>query len=159
MATGKTVALTRRTFVSKVMSLPFSMLFRSFMLSRFSSKEQASFNFMSAPTVFLEPPKIKSDTVSIVSPSICHEVMGLNAMILVRDWEGIQVRLEGRGKKNLLKPQHLKTKIMASGPITSWQIDGETMETVTDFILRGSKITADGDCGLGRKIMTNLDSI
>ena len=56
---------------------------------------------------------------------------------------------------------------MASGPITSWQMDGETMETVTDFILRGSKITADGDCSheikrrllLGRKAMTNLDSI
>ena len=60
-----------------------------------------------------------------------------------------------------------KTKIMASGPITSWQIDGETMETVTDFIFLGSKITADGDCHheiekcllLGRKGMTNLDSI
>ena len=60
-----------------------------------------------------------------------------------------------------------KTKIMASGPITSWQIDGETMETVTDFILRGSKIPADGDCSheikrcllLERKAMTNLDSI
>ena len=60
-----------------------------------------------------------------------------------------------------------KTKIMASSPITSWQIDEETMETVTDFILRGSKITADGDCSheikrhllLGRKVMTNLDSI
>ena len=60
-----------------------------------------------------------------------------------------------------------KTKIMASGPITSWQIDGETVETVTDFILGGSKITADGDCSheikrrllLGRKVMTNLDSI
>ena len=58
-------------------------------------------------------------------------------------------------------------KIMASGPITSWQIDGETMETVRDFILGGSKITADGDCShefkrrllLGRKVMTNLDSI
>ena len=58
-------------------------------------------------------------------------------------------------------------KIMASGPITSWEIDGETMETVTDFILGGSKITADGDCShenerhllLGRKVMTNLDSI
>ena len=58
-------------------------------------------------------------------------------------------------------------KIMASGPITSWQIDGETMETVTDFILGGSKITADGDCRheikryllLGRKVMTNLDGI
>ena len=60
-----------------------------------------------------------------------------------------------------------KTKIMASGPITSWQIDGETVETVIDFILGGSKITADGDCSheikrcllLGRKVMTNLDSI
>ena len=60
-----------------------------------------------------------------------------------------------------------KTKIMASGPITSWQIDGETMETVTDFIFLGSKITADGDCSLaikrrsllGRKAMANLDSI
>ena len=51
---------------------------------------------------------------------------------------------------------------MASGPITSWQIDGETMETVTDFVFFGSKITADGDCShdfLGRKVMTNLDSI
>ena len=60
-----------------------------------------------------------------------------------------------------------KMKIMASGPSTSWQIDGETMETVTDFILAGSKITADGDCSheikrcliLGRKAMTNLDGI
>ena len=60
-----------------------------------------------------------------------------------------------------------KTNIMASGPITSWQIDGEAMETVTDFIFGGSKITADGDCSheikrhllLGRKVMTNLDSI
>ena len=60
-----------------------------------------------------------------------------------------------------------KTKIMASGPITSWQIDGETMETVTDFLFLGSKITADGDCSheikrhllLGRKARTNLDSI
>ena len=66
-----------------------------------------------------------------------------------------------------LKLNIQKTKIMASGPITSWQIDGETMETVTDFILSGSKITADGDCSheikrhllLGRKAMTNLDSI
>ena len=66
-----------------------------------------------------------------------------------------------------LKLNIQKTKIMTSGPITSWKIDGETMETVTDFILGGSKITADGDCSheikrhllLGRKVMTNLDSI
>ena len=66
-----------------------------------------------------------------------------------------------------LKLNIQKTKIMASGPITSWQIDGETMETVADFIFLGSKITADGDCSheirrrllLGRKVITNLDSI
>ena len=66
-----------------------------------------------------------------------------------------------------LKLSIQKTKIMASGPITSWEIDGETVETVTDFIFLGSKITADGDCSheikrcllLGRKVMTNLDSI
>ena len=66
-----------------------------------------------------------------------------------------------------LKLNIQKTKIMASGPITSWQIDGETMETVRDFIFLGSKITVDGDCRheikrrllLGRKAMTNLDSI
>ena len=66
-----------------------------------------------------------------------------------------------------LKLNIQKTKIMASGPITSWDIDGETVETVSDFILGGSKITADGDCSheikirllLGRKIMSNLDSI
>ena len=63
-----------------------------------------------------------------------------------------------------LKLNIQKIKIMASGPITSWQIDGETVETVADFIFLGSKITADGDCSheisfLGRKVMTNLDSI
>ena len=66
-----------------------------------------------------------------------------------------------------LKLSIQKTKIIASNPITSWQIDGETMETVTDFIWGGSKITADGDCShkikrrllLGRKVMTNLDSM
>ena len=70
-------------------------------------------------------------------------------------------------KKVGLKLNIQKMKIMASGPITSWEIDGETVETVADFILGGSKITADGDCShemkrrllLGRKVMTNLDSI
>ena len=72
-----------------------------------------------------------------------------------------------KSEKVGLKLNIQKTKIMASGPVTSWQIDGETMETVTDFILGGSKITVDGDCSqeikrrllLGRKAMTNLDSI
>ena len=69
--------------------------------------------------------------------------------------------------KILLKAQHSETKIMASGPTTSWEVDGETVETVSDFIFGGFKITADGDCSheikrcllLGRKVMTNLDSI
>ena len=69
--------------------------------------------------------------------------------------------------KTGLKPNIIKTKIMASGPITSWQIDGETVEPVSDFIFVGSRITADGDYSheikrrllLGRKVMTNLDSI
>ena len=77
------------------------------------------------------------------------------------------MKVKEESEKVGLKLNIQKTKIMASGPITSWQIDGKTMETVTDFILGGSKITADGDCGheikrrllLQRKPMTNLDSI
>ena len=72
-----------------------------------------------------------------------------------------------KSEKAGLKQNIQKSNIMASGPITSWEIDGETMETVSDFILGGSKITADGDCSheikrrllIGRKVMTNLDSI
>ena len=77
------------------------------------------------------------------------------------------MKLKEVSEKVGLKFNIQKTKIMASGPITSWQIDGETMETVRDFIFLGSKITADGDCSqeikrrllLGRKVMTNLDSL
>ena len=81
MTTGKTIALTRWTFVGKVTSLLFNML--SSLVTAFFSKEQASFNFMAVVAVILESEKIKSVTVSIVSQSICHEVMGLDAMILV----------------------------------------------------------------------------
>ena len=77
------------------------------------------------------------------------------------------MKVKEESEKVGLKLNMQKTKIMASGPITSWQIDGETVETVSDFILGGSKITADGDCSheikrcllLGRKVMTNLDNI
>ena len=77
------------------------------------------------------------------------------------------LKVNEKSEKVGLKLNIQKTKIMVSGPITSWQTDGETVETVTDFILGGSKITADGDCSheikrcllLGRKVMTNLDSI
>ena len=81
--------------------------------------------------------------------------------------KSLLMKVKEESKKAGLKLNIQKTKIMASSPITSWEIDGETMETVRDFILGGSKITADGDCSLeskrhlslGRKAMTNLDSI
>ena len=77
------------------------------------------------------------------------------------------MKVKEESEKIWLKLSIQKTKIMASSPITSWQIDGETVETVSDFIFWGSKITADGDCSheikrhllLGRKMMTNLESI
>ena len=77
------------------------------------------------------------------------------------------MKVKEKSEKAGLKLNTQKTKIMASGPITSWQVDGETMETATDFIFLNSKITADGDCSheikrcllLGRKAITNLDSI
>ena len=89
---------------------------------------------------------------------------------LMAESEGLKshlMKVKEESEKAGLKLNIQKTKIMASGPITSWQIDGGTVETVTDFILGGSKITADGDCSheikrhllLGRKAMTNLDSI
>ena len=81
--------------------------------------------------------------------------------------KSLLMKVKEESEKVGLKLNIQKTKIMVSGPITSWQIDGETVVTVTDFIFLGSKITADGDCShevkrhslLGRKIMTNLDSI
>ena len=81
--------------------------------------------------------------------------------------KSLLLKVKEESEKVGLKLNIQKTKIMASGPITSWQIDGATVETVAEFILGGSKITADGDCSheikrqllLGRKVMTNLDSI
>ena len=82
-------------------------------------------------------------------------------------WQKAKVKVKEESEKVGLKLSIQKTKTMASGPITLWQINGETMETVTDFVFLGSKITADGDCSheikrrllLGRKVMTNIDSI
>ena len=83
MSTGETVALTRQTFVGKVMSLLFNMLSRLVITFLPRSKSLLISWLQSPSAVILEPPKIKSLTVSIVSPSICHEVMGLDAMLLV----------------------------------------------------------------------------
>ena len=84
-----------------------------------------------------------------------------------KELKSLLMRVKEKSQKAGLKPNIQKTKIMASGPITSWQIDGETVETVAEFIFWGSKITADGDCSheikrrllLGRKVMTNLETI
>ena len=84
-----------------------------------------------------------------------------------QELKSLLMKMKEESEKVGLKLNIQKTKIMASGPITSWQIDGETVGTVADFIFLGSKITADGDCSheikshllLGRKVMTNLDSI
>ena len=85
---------------------------------------------------------------------------------LLQKLKNLLMKVKEESGKAGLKLNIQKTKIMASCPITSWQIDGETVETVSDFIFLGSKVTADGDCGheikicllLGRKVMTNLDS-
>ena len=88
-------------------------------------------------------------------------------MVESKGLKSLLIKVKEESEKVGLKLNIQKTKIMASGPITSWQIDGETMETVRDFIFGGSKITADGDCNheikrcllLGRKAMTNLNRI
>ena len=88
-------------------------------------------------------------------------------MVESEELKSLLRKVKEESEKACLKPKIQKTKIMASGSITSWQIDGETMETVTDFILGGSKTIADGDCSheikrrllLGRKAMNNLDSL
>ena len=84
-----------------------------------------------------------------------------------KELKSLLMEMKVESEKVGLKLNIQKTKIMASGPITSWEIDGETVETVADFIFLGSKITADGDCSheikrcllLGRNVLTNLDSI
>ena len=88
-------------------------------------------------------------------------------MAEIKELKSLLMKVKEESEKIGLKLNIQKTKIMPSGPVTSWQIDGETMETVTDFFFLGSKITADGDCSyeikrhllLGRKVLTNVDSI
>ena len=101
------------------------------------------------------PGEISVTSETQMTPPLCEELKSL------------LMKVKEESEKVGLKLSSQKTKIMASGPITSWQIDGETMETVTDFLFLGSKITADGNCSheikrhllLGRKAITNLDSI
>ena len=159
MTTGKTIASTRRTFVGEVMPLLFNTLSRLVITFLPRSKHLLVSWLQSPSAVILEPNKIKSLTVFIVCPSICHEVMGPDAMILVfwtlsfkpafslssftygRKWRGTKKPLDesesGESEKVGLKLNIQKTKIMASGPITSWQIDRETAETVSRLYFWG----------------------
>ena len=99
--------------------------------------------------------------------SITSDMQMTPLMVEREELKSLLMKVKQESKKVGLKLSIQKTRIMASGPITSWQIDGETMETVTDFIFLGSKITADADFSheikrillFGRKVMTNLDSI
>ena len=100
-----------------------------------------------------------------------HSFLWLSSITLMteskEELKSLLMKVKEESEKTDLKFNIQKTKIMTSGPITSWQIDGKTMETMTDFIFLGSKITADGDCSheiqrcllIERKVMTNLDSI
>ena len=108
--------------------------------------------------------------INIAGRNINHLRYADNTTLMAESEEELKsllMKVKEESEKVVLKLNIQKTKIMASGPITSWEIDGETVETVSDFILGGSKITADGDCSheikrhllLGRKVMTNLESI
>ena len=108
---------------------------------------------------------VKDDAVKVLH-SLCQQIWKTQQW--PQDWKkSVFIPIAKKGLNVGLKLNIQKTKIMASGPITSWQIDGETVETVSDFILGGSKITPDGECRheikrhllIGRKVMTNLDSI
>ena len=110
-------------------------------------------------------------TVTLFLLFICNNLRYADDTTLMAEGEeelkSLLMKVKEESEKVGLKLNIQKMKIMASGPITSWQIDGETVETLSDFILGGSQITADGDCSheierhllLGRKVMTNLDSI
>ena len=108
-----------------------------------------------------------SSPVSDVTSDEQHTLQVTLTQSTKEELQSLLMRVTKETGKKQLKLNIQETKILASGPITSWQIDGETMETVTDFILGGSKITADGDCSheikrrllLGRKVVTNLASI
>ena len=164
MITGKTRALTRQTLVGKVMSLLLNMLSRLVITFLPRSKRLLMSWLQSPSAVILEPRKIKSDTVSTDLRDADDTTLTAESE---EELKSLSMKVKVESERVGLKLNIQKTKIMASSPITSWQIDGGTVEIVSDFIFLGSKITADGDCSheikrrllLGRKVMTNLDNI
>ena len=188
MIIGKIIALAIQTFVGKVASLLFNTLSR-FAIALLPRSKNLLISWLQAPSaVILESKKIKSVTVSIktlIKPSLLVE-----GSVSLKQWNYIprtfmrkkprvdRGRSTGRklmikkscpliSEKASLKLNILKTRIMAPSPITSWQIEGEKVEVVTDFLFLGFQITVDGECShkirkwllLGRKAMTNLDSV
>ena len=111
--------------------------------------------------------KLESRLLGEISTTSDMQMAPLSLIAESEELKSLLMKVKEESEKADLKLNNQQTKIMASSPITSWQIDGETMETVRDFIFEGSQITADGDCSheikrslfLGRKVMTNLDSI
>ena len=105
--------------------------------------------------------------IKIARRNVITSDMQMTSHLWQKELKSLLMKVKEESEKVGLKLNIQKTKIMAFGPITSWEIDGETVETVADFIFLGSKITADGDCSheikrhllLGRKVITNLDSI
>uniref|UniRef100_A0A4W2BQX2 Reverse transcriptase domain-containing protein n=1 Tax=Bos indicus x Bos taurus TaxID=30522 RepID=A0A4W2BQX2_BOBOX len=185
MTTGKAIALTRWPCVGKVMSLLFNMLSR-LVITFLPGNKCLLVSWLQSPSaVILEPPKIKLYVEYIMRNAGLEEaqagikIAGKNINNLryaddttlraesEEELSSLLMKVKEKSEKVGLKLNIQKMKIMASGPITSWQIDGEIVETVSDFIFLSSKITADGDCSheikrcllLGRKVMTNLDSI
>ena len=156
----------------KVRSLLVKMLSR-LVITFLSRSKFLLISWLQSPSVvILEAPKIKSLTVSIkiAGRNINNLRYADDTTVMAESEEELKnllMKLKEESEKVGLKLNIQKTKIMESGPITSWQIDEEKMETVTDFIFLGSKITADGECSHeikrhllpGRKHMTNLDSI
>ena len=185
MTTGKAIALTRWTFVGKVMSLLFNMLSRLVIAFLPRSKHLLISWLQSPSAVILEPPKIKLCAQYIMRNTGLEEPQAgikivrrnINNLRYVDDstlmaeseeeLKSLLMKVKEESEKVGLNFNIQKTKIMTSGPNTSWQTDGETMETVRDFIFLVSKITVDGDCSheikrcllLARKVMSNLDSI
>ena len=183
MSTGKTIALTRRNFVGKVMSLLLNMLSRLVITFLPRSKRLLISWLQSPSAVILERKKIKSDTKEVyyekrwleeAQAGIKTDGKNINNLRYADDTtlmaeseeepKSLLMKVKEESEKVGLKLNIQKTKIMASGLITSWEIDGETVETVSNFIFWGSKMTADGDCSheikrrllLGSKVMTNL---
>ena len=154
------------------MSLLLNMLSR-LVITFLSRSKFLLISWLQSPSVvILEAPKIKSLTVSIkiAGRNINNLRYADDTTVMAESEEELKrllMKVKEESEKVGLKLNIHKTKIMASSPINSWEIDGETVETVSDFIFLGSKITANGDCSheikrnllLGRKVVTNLDSI